>query len=57
MAEATGTELAMSNASADPYSGGSEAEQKSGFMDSLGSTDMVRQQNGDIRILVFQATQ
>ena len=43
MAEATGTELAMSNASADPYSGGSEAEQKSGFMDSLGSTDMVRQ--------------
>ncbi|QHJ13597.1 Flagellar M-ring protein [Paraglaciecola mesophila] len=43
MAEATGTELAMSNASADPYTGGSEAEQKSGFMDSLGSTDMVRQ--------------
>ncbi|ABG41553.1 flagellar M-ring protein FliF [Paraglaciecola sp. T6c] len=43
MAEATGTELAMSNAGADPYSSGSEAEQKSGFMDSLGSTDMVRQ--------------
>ena len=43
MAEATGTELAMSNASADQYSGGSDAEQKSGFLDSLGSTDMVRQ--------------
>ena len=43
MAEATGTELAMSNTNIDPYTGGSEPEQKSGFMDSLGSTDMVRQ--------------
>jgi len=43
VAEATGTELAMSNTNIDPYTGGSEPEQKSGFMDSLGSTDMVRQ--------------
>ena len=37
MAEATGTNLAVSDAS------DSDNEQKSGFMDTIGSTDMVRQ--------------
>ena len=37
MAEATGTNLAVSDG-AD-----SDNEQKSGFMDTIGSTDMVRQ--------------
>lgn len=37
MAEATGTNLAVSD------SGDSDNEQKSGFMDTIGSTDMVRQ--------------
>lgn len=37
MAEATGTNLALSD------SGDSDTEQKSGFMDSIGSTDLVRQ--------------
>lgn len=44
MAEAASTELAMSdNMSTDIYSDDSGAEQKSGFMESIGSTDMVRQ--------------
>lgn len=43
MAEAAGTELAMSDMSTDMYSDDAGAEQKSGFMDSIGSTDMVRQ--------------
>lgn len=43
MAEAAGTELAMSDMSTDVYSDDAGAEQKSGFMDSIGSTDMVRQ--------------
>lgn len=43
MAEAAGTELAMSDMGTDVYSDDSGAEQKSGFMDSIGSTDMVRQ--------------
>ena len=43
MAEAAGTELAMSDMGTDMYSDDSGAEQKSGFMDSIGSTDMVRQ--------------
>lgn len=41
MADATGTELAL--AGGDSYSDGLEAEQKSGFMDALGSVDMMRQ--------------
>lgn len=43
MAEAAGTELAMSDMGTDMYSDDSGAEQKPGFMDSIGSTDMVRQ--------------
>ena len=43
MAEASGTELAMSDMSTDMYSDDAGAEQKSGFMDSIGSTDIVRQ--------------
>lgn len=43
MADATGTELAMSEAGNSAYNADSEHEQKSGFMDSLGSTDMMRQ--------------
>ena len=43
MAEAAGTELAMSDMGTDMYSDDSGAEQKSGFMDTIGSTDMVRQ--------------
>jgi len=43
VAEAAGTELAMSDMGTDMYSDDSGAEQKSGFMDSIGSTDMVRQ--------------
>lgn len=41
MAEAVGTELAV--ADGDSYSGELEAEQRSGFMDALGSGDMLRQ--------------
>jgi flagellar M-ring protein FliF len=43
VAEAVGTELAMSDMGTDMYSDDSGAEQKPGFMDSIGSTDMVRQ--------------
>jgi flagellar M-ring protein FliF len=43
VAEAAGTELAMSDMGTDMYSDDSGAEQKPGFMDSIGSTDMVRQ--------------
>ncbi len=39
MAEATGTNLAVS----DSVGAGGETEQKSGFMDSIGNTDMMRQ--------------
>lgn len=41
MAEAVGTELAV--ADGDSYGNEIEAEQKSGFMDALGSGDMMRQ--------------
>jgi flagellar M-ring protein FliF len=43
VAEAAGTELAMNDMGTDMYSDDSGAEQKSGFMDTIGSTDMVRQ--------------
>jgi flagellar M-ring protein FliF len=43
VAEAAGTELAMNNMGTDMYSDDSGAEQKSGFMDSIGSTDLMRQ--------------
>lgn len=43
MADATGTELAMSDAGSPAYNADPDHEQKSGFMDSLGSTDMMRQ--------------
>lgn len=43
MAEAASTELAMSDMGTDMYPENSGAEQKSGFMDSIGSTDMMRQ--------------
>ncbi|MFT2091394.1 flagellar basal-body MS-ring/collar protein FliF [Paraglaciecola sp. 2405UD69-4] len=43
MAEAAGTELAMSDMNTDLYPNDSSAEQKSGFMDSVGNADMVRQ--------------
>lgn len=43
MAEATGTELAMGNMGMDSYGNEPIAEQKSGFMDSLGGTDLMRQ--------------
>ena len=43
MAEAASTELAMSNMGTDMYPDDEGAEQKSGFMDSIGSTDLVRQ--------------
>ena len=43
MAEAAGTELAMSDMGTDMYSDDAGAEQKSGFMDSMGSADIVRQ--------------
>jgi len=43
VAEAASTELAMSDMGTDMYPDDSGAEQKSGFMDSIGSTDMVRQ--------------
>ncbi len=41
MAEATGTNLTVSDSTGE--TGGSDAENKSGFMDTLGSADMVRQ--------------
>jgi len=43
VAEAAGTELAMSDMGTDMYSDDAGAEQKSGFMDSMGSADIVRQ--------------
>jgi flagellar M-ring protein FliF len=43
VAEAASTELAMSDMGTDMYPDDSGAEQKSGFMDSIGSTDLVRQ--------------
>jgi flagellar M-ring protein FliF len=43
VAEAASTELAMSDMGTDMYPDDSGAEQKSGFMDTIGSTDMVRQ--------------
>jgi flagellar M-ring protein FliF len=43
VAEAASTELAMSDMGTDMYPDDAGAEQKSGFMDSIGSTDMVRQ--------------
>ena len=41
MAEVTGTNLTVSDSTGE--TGGSDAENKSGFMDTLGSADMVRQ--------------
>ena len=43
MAEATGTELAMSDMGSDSYSDDVVAEQKSGFMESIANTDLMRQ--------------
>lgn len=43
MAEATGTELATSGMGLDSYDNDPVAEQKSGFMDSLNGTDIMRQ--------------
>ncbi|WP_293749383.1 flagellar basal-body MS-ring/collar protein FliF [uncultured Paraglaciecola sp.] len=43
MAEAAGTELAMSDMGTDMFPEDAGAEQKSGFMDSIGSAEMVRQ--------------
>jgi flagellar M-ring protein FliF len=43
VAEAASTELAMSDMGNDVYPDDSGVEQKSGFMDSIGSTDLVRQ--------------
>lgn len=43
MAEATGTELAMSNMGMDSYGNEPIVEQKSGFLDSLSGTDLMRQ--------------
>jgi flagellar M-ring protein FliF len=43
VAEAAGTELAMSDMGTEMYPDNAGAEQKSGFMDSMGNTDMVRQ--------------
>ena len=43
MAETASTELAMSDLGSDMYPDDTGAEQKSGFMDSIGGTDIVRQ--------------
>jgi flagellar M-ring protein FliF len=43
VAEATGTELAMSNMGMDSYGNDPIVEQKSGFMDSIGGADLMRQ--------------
>ena len=43
MADTTGTELAMSDNATDNYGDDIQADQKSGFIDSLGSTDLMRQ--------------
>ncbi len=43
MAETASTELAMSDMGTDMYPDDEGVEQKSGFMDSIGSTDLVRQ--------------
>jgi flagellar M-ring protein FliF len=43
VAESSSTELAMSDMGTDMYPEYSGGEQKSGFMDSIGSTDMMRQ--------------
>jgi flagellar M-ring protein FliF len=43
VAEAASTELAMSDMGTDMYPDDEGVEQKSGFMDSIGSTDLVRQ--------------
>ena len=44
MSEATGTELALANnAGLDDSDNEASSEQKSGFMDALGSVDMLRQ--------------
>jgi flagellar M-ring protein FliF len=43
VAETASTELAMSDLGSDMYPDDTGAEQKSGFMDSIGGTDIVRQ--------------
>ena len=43
MAETASTELAVSDLGSDMYPDDTGAEQKSGFMDSIGGTDIVRQ--------------
>jgi flagellar M-ring protein FliF len=55
VAEAAGTELAMSDMSTDMYSDDAGVEQKSGFMDSIGSTDMVRQISLIIALIICVA--
>lgn len=52
-ATATGTELAVPGD--DSYSGDLEAEQKSGFMDALGSADMMRQMTLVIALIICVA--
>ncbi|WP_026375601.1 flagellar basal-body MS-ring/collar protein FliF [Aestuariibacter salexigens] len=53
MAEATSTELAIANNAGNES--GSEPEQKSGFMDSLGSVDMMRQVSLVIALVICVA--
>ena len=55
MAEAAGTELAMNDMGTDMYPDDSVAEQQSGFMDSIGNTDMVRQITLIIAIVICVA--
>jgi flagellar M-ring protein FliF len=55
VAEAAGTELATSDMSTDMYSDDAGAEQKSGFMDSIGNTDIVRQITLIIALVICMA--
>lgn len=55
MAEAAGTELAMNDMGTDMYSDDASAQQKSGFMDSIGSTDMVRQITLIVALIICMA--
>lgn len=52
MAEVASTELAMSDMGTDMYPDDAGAEQQSGFMDSIGNTDMVRQVTLVIAIVI-----
>jgi flagellar M-ring protein FliF len=55
VAEAAGTELAMNDMGTDMYSDDASAQQKSGFMDSIGSTDMVRQITLIVALIICMA--